>query len=114
MSQLRLSQLRLSQLRCVEWELEGADAPRRELVPAGEEELLCAAILRLHREPGVNPHSGRPTARLLRLAVGTPRLSRGPWWSGPALDDAGERARLVEWGWQTRHSEDEVDPPDPV
>lgn len=98
----------------MEWELAGAAAPRRELVPAGEEERLCAAIRRLHLEPGLNPHSGRPAARLLRLAVGTPRLALGPWWSGPDLDDAGERARLVEWRWDLRYCEDEVDPPDPV
>lgn len=114
MSEVPPSELPLSRLRCVEWELEGSSEPRRELVPAGEEDLLCEAILRLHLEPGVNPHSGRATARLRRLAVGSPRLSAGPWWSGPSLDDAGERARLVEWSWETRHSEEEADPPDPV
>ena len=88
---------RLSELRQVEWELEGASAPRHELVPAADVERLCQAVLALHHAPGVNPHNGEPAARLLRLSVGAPTLHAGYWWSAPNLQDHGER-----------------DPPDPV
>lgn len=106
---------RLSELRLVEWELEGASEPRRELVLAAEVEQLCAAILKLHHEPGRNPYSEVAPAALLRLSVGQARLDPGFWWSAPSLSEAGPRARLVAWAFETRFSGGfEADPPDPV
>lgn len=115
------SDLRLSDLRLVEWDLE-ADTPRgptpsttRELVPADEVPLLVEALRRLHHEPGVNPHSGRPTARLKRVRVGTAALHDGYWWTGPTLQDEGPKARVVSWRfdvvWDQSPIEDEpLDP----
>jgi len=106
--------VKLADVRCVQWELDGRSAPRRELVPAAEVELLVEAILRLHLDPGINPHSGEPTARLQHLAVGSHRLEDGYWWTGPTLSDAGPMARLVAWDWETRFdgrpTDDEPDP----
>lgn len=104
--------LALEDLRRVRFELAGAPALRDELVPAPEVELFVAGVLRLHHDPGLNPHSGRPAARLVRLEVGTPRLGAGHWWTGPSLSDDGPRARVVEWTWERRF---EAEPePDPV
>ena len=86
----------LASMRRVEWTLEGGDR-RDELVPADEVELLVEALLKLHHEPGVNPHNGRKATALVRLAIGTPRLGPGFWWSGPTLQDDGPQARLVAW-----------------
>lgn len=106
---------RLSELRLVEWEYAGGGEARRELVPADEVERLVQAVLALHHDPGLNPHNGEPTAALVRLRVGRPALSEGYWWSGPTLQDEGEKARLVAWRFVTRFEADlEVDPPDPV
>lgn len=109
--------MNLADLRCVEWVLEGGDEPRRELTPVDDVEHLCRAVLALHHEPGVNPHSGRAAAKLLRLSVGTPRLHEGYWWTAPSLDETvGPRARVVSWGWERRFEAAplESDPPDPV
>ncbi|MBL4849006.1 MAG: hypothetical protein JKY65_26070 [Planctomycetes bacterium] len=106
---------RLSELRLVEWELEGASEPRRELVPSDDVDQLCAAIKALHFEPGVNPHNGEPAARLVRLSVGEGGLEAGYWWTAPTLQDSGDRARLVRWRLVTRfEAKPEVDPVDPV
>lgn len=106
---------RLSELRLVEWELAGAREARRELVPASEVEHLCAAVLSLHHEPGRNPHSAQAPAALLRLSVGRPRLEPGFWWTAPSLSEAGPRARLVAWAFETRFDAGhDADPPDPV
>lgn len=95
--------LRLGALRLVEWDLE-ADTPAgptpstsRELVPATDVPMLLEGLLKLHHAPGVNPHSGRPTARLVRIRVGKPALGDGYWWTGPTLQDDGLKARLVRW-----------------
>jgi hypothetical protein len=115
------SDLRLAELRLVEWELV-ADTPSgpspstsREVVPASESRLLVDALLKLHHDPGVNPHSGRKTARLSRLRVGTPELLDGYWWTGPTLQDEGPKARLVGWRFETVWDRSAIDePPDPV
>lgn len=95
--------LPLSDLRLVEWELE-ATTPQgptpsssRELVPVTDVAMLLEALIKLHHVPGVNPHSGRPTARLVRVRVGKPALGDGYWWTGPTLQDEGLKARLVRW-----------------
>ncbi len=106
--------MELSRLRRVEWLLEGAATPRAELVPAEDVELLVEAVLRLHRDPGRNPHSGRPAARLRRLTVGTPYLHEGYWWTAPALDERSPKARVVAWRTTTRYQEPEPDLPDPA
>lgn len=113
--------LRLSDLRLVEWDLvattPGGPSPSttRELVPADEVPLLVEALRRLHHEPGVNPHSGRPTARLQRVRVGTAKLTDGYWWTGPTLTDAGPKARLIGWEHEVVWDQAEVDePPDPA
>ena len=108
-----MSDPRLSELRLVKWELEGARAPRQELVAEAEAELLVRAVRRLHLTPGLNPHSGRPAARLLWLGVGTPRGGDGAWWSAPSLDETGPRAHPVLWSWDLRYAEDDGEPPDP-
>ena len=105
--------LSLADLRCVEFQLEGA-AIRRELLPCEDVEGFVTATLRLHHEPGLNPHNGRPAARLIRLAVGEARLEEGPWWTSPSLEDDAGRSRLVRWRWDVRFDATEVDPPDPV
>jgi len=105
---------RLSELRLVEWEYEGGDEPRRELVPAAEVERLVAAVLALHHDPGLNPHNGEPAAPLRSLRVGRPALGQGYWWSAANLQDSGEKARLVTWRFVTRFERSEADPPDPV
>jgi hypothetical protein len=113
--------LRLADLRLVEWELiadtPGGPSPStsREVVPAAEVPLLVEALVKLHHDPGVNPHSGRRTARLVRVRVGTPELQPGYWWTGPTLQDAGARARLVAWRFETAWDQAALDePPDPV
>lgn len=95
--------LRLADLRLVEWDLE-ADTPNgptpstsRELVPVTDVPMLLEALLKLHHSPGLNPHSGRPTARLVRVRVGKASLGEGYWWTGPTLQDDGLKARLVRW-----------------
>lgn len=95
--------LRLSQVRLVEWDLL-ADTPAgptpstsRELVPVGDVPLLLEALLKLHHAPGVNPHSGRPTARLERVRVGRPAVAPGYWWTAPTLEEDGLKARLIQW-----------------
>lgn len=95
--------LRLADVRLVEWDLE-ADTPRgpspqtsRELVPAVDVPLLVEALTRLHHDPGVNPHSKKKTARLVRISVGTPQLGPGHWWTGPTLEDEGRKARPIGW-----------------
>lgn len=113
--------LRLSDLRLVEWELL-ADTPAgpspstsREVVPAPEVPLLVDALVKLHHAPGVNPHSGRRTARLVRLRVGAPELLDGYWWTGPTLQDDGPRARVVGWRFETVWDRAALDePPDPI
>ena len=98
-----MTDLRLADLRLVEWDLE-ADTPRgpspqtnREVVPASDVALLVEALVRLHHDPGVNPHSGRRTAKLVRVSVGTPSLGAGHWWTGPTLQDEGAKARTLDW-----------------
>lgn len=114
--------LRLSDLRLVEWDLE-ADTPHgptpstsRELVPVTDVPMLLEALIKLHHVPGVNPHSGRPTARLVRVRVGKAALGDGYWWTGPTLQDEGLKARLVRWTsevvWDRGMVTDE--PPDPA
>jgi hypothetical protein len=114
--------LPLSALRLVEWDLE-ATTPQgptpstsRELVPVTEVPILVEALLKLHHSPGVNPHSGRPTARLVRVRVGKASLGDGYWWTGPTLQDEGLKARLVRWTseviWDAGLTGDE--PQDPV
>jgi hypothetical protein len=99
--------LGLADLRLVEWDLL-ADTPRgktpsttRELVPAADVPLLVEALVKLHHDPGVNPHNGNKTARLVRVRVGTPSLGDGYWWTGPTLEDDGPRARVVTWRFDT-------------
>jgi hypothetical protein len=102
--------MELAGLRRVEWSVEGGET-RREIAPAGEVELLVAAVLKLHHDPGVNPHNGRRASALVHLAVGTPRLGPGYWWTGPSLQDEGPQARLVAWDLETRFAEGRlVDP----
>lgn len=114
--------LRLADLRLVEWDLE-ADTPRgpspstsRELVPVTDVPMLIEALIKLHHSPGVNPHSGRRTARLVRVRVGKASLGEGYWWTGPTLQDEGLKARLVRWTtevvWDRGMLDDE--PPDPA
>jgi len=94
--------VRLEDLRKVSWDLEGSPEERWELAPAADVDRLVAAVLRLHHDPGENPHSGRRAAKLRRLRVGTPRVSDGYWWTAPDLDAAGDKARIVEWEHELR------------
>lgn len=106
---------RLSELRLVEWTLVGSSEPRREWVLASEVDRFCEAIRALHLDPGVNPHSGNPAARLLTLSVASGTLESGFWWSTPSLDEKDGPAQLVRWRHELRYEDEpEADPPDPV
>lgn len=110
--------LLLTDVRRVEWDVDlevPAGVQRRtssELVPAGEVDLLVAALVRLHFDPGVNPHNGRPAAKLFQVRVATPSLNGGFWWTGPSLkDDGAPRARCVAWSTSVAWDRGEHDDP---
>ena len=105
--------MELAALRRVAWTLEGGER-RDELVPVDEVELLVEAVLKLHHDPGTNPHSGRKATPLVHLAVGTPRLGPGYWWSGPSLQDDAPQAQLVAWDEETRFTDGQVVARDPA
>ncbi|MFH1631998.1 MAG: hypothetical protein ABIA47_03210 [bacterium] len=44
------------------------------------------ASIKLHYDPGVNPHNGGKAARIKSVAVSVPRFDGPYWWTTPSLD----------------------------
>lgn len=69
------------------------------LIPKDELEHFLAASIRLHHDPGINPHNQAKTAPLKSISVAYPTLEGPFWWTTPSLqlqmNEPG--ARIISW-----------------
>lgn len=58
---------------------------------------------KLHNNPGVNPHSGRKTAKLNKITVHKMVMSGPYWWTASDLHDEENGAKIIDAGPEIRH-----------
>ena len=68
---------------------EGEFESTMHLVPKAHLERFKEATLKLHHDPGVNPHDGGKTARLYQMTASPLQLAGPYWWTTPDLKSHG-------------------------
>jgi len=67
------------------------NSQQTRLIPRVDVDMFFEAALKLHHNPGVNPHSGLSTTKLRAMAAYTLRLDGPYWWTMPSLDTNGDQ-----------------------
>lgn len=84
----------LGDLRFVHIYLGAEMTHSMRIVHQSQVETLLEAMLKLHFEPGINPHNGKKAAELMEVRVAEPQIGEPLWWTSPSLgskDPAGAR-----------------------
>lgn len=76
---------------------------REHLVIESDVDKLVDASIRLHHDPGVNPHNGKKAAKLETICVSRLRASGPFWWSTPGLKKNSDPNGAVIFTWQPDH-----------
>ncbi len=69
------------------------------LVSQSDLDRFLKATLELHHDPGVNPHSGGTTDKVVKITSRTLQSKGRFWWSTPGLkaNDDPKGAEILEW-----------------
>lgn len=67
---------------------------RKFTVPRSEVDSFITAHMRLHVNPGINPHNGVETHRIDRIRS-APMLLEGYWWTSPTLKNDENKAHFL-------------------
>ena len=94
----------VSDLRMVVKHYQDSSHSSEDIVHVDDVDAYVEAAVRLHFNPGINPHSGGETMKIERIMLGTPHFS-GPYWhTTPSLqhEDANENgAATLSWNFET-------------
>lgn len=80
------STLPISEFCIVEYLFQDNSTYHKEIVHRNEVDEFCEALLRLHYEPGVNPHNNGKTAKIIAINVLRCEPRGAFWWTSPSLD----------------------------
>lgn len=65
--------------------------PSEYMIVKQELNAFIKATIHLHHNPGKNPHSENPVAKLQRIEVSKPQISGPYWWTVPNLQNNNDR-----------------------
>jgi hypothetical protein len=88
----------VSQLRMVSLHFMSGSISKH-VVHESQVDVMVEASLKLHHEPGVNPHNGKETAKLREIFLWKLQRSGPYWWTGPSLH-AGDKKGAAVYDWQ--------------
>jgi hypothetical protein len=80
------SSLPVSDFCIVEYLFQNSNSYNKEIIHKDEVDTFCEALLRLHYDPGFNPHSGGKTAEIIAINVLRCEPRGAFWWTSPSLD----------------------------
>lgn len=92
----------VNKLRKVILKFEGGKTSEH-LVLEGDVDKFVDASIRLHHDPGVNPHNAKKAARVETICVSRLRASGPFWWSTPDLKKNSDPSGAVIFRWQPDH-----------